>query len=62
MRNSIHLKREILQLPVTFHLENNGIARPERADDRLQLRHCLQRGAIDCANDVPGLQPRIHGS
>ena len=33
--NSVHLEREILQFPVTFDLEDDRIARFERADDRL---------------------------
>jgi len=61
-RNSIHLEGEILQLPVTLHLEDDRITGSGRANDRLQLRHCLQRGVIDCADYVPGLQPRIWGS
>src|SRR6267378_2165085 len=56
IRNSIHLEGEILQFPVTFHLENDRITGPECADNHLQLRHRLQRGAIDCTNNVPGLQ------
>src|SRR5229473_465511 len=62
IRNSIHLEGEILQFPVTFHLENDRITKPKCAYDRLELRHRLQRSAIDGTNNVPGLQPRVGGS
>jgi hypothetical protein len=35
VRNSIHLEGEILQFPVTFHLEDHRITRIECADNRL---------------------------